>query len=264
MNKKKVNEIVVEKIPGVERYKDSHNALFRDNNPNIYLLAKRKTGKTTVIHHILKTLTNPDTIVIFFCSQLYKDKSYMAILQDLKRRGVPFIMETSFIDAQGENQLKALVQHLKLGGDSKWLELDGFRDQNDISESSINPVDPAKIIIVIDDMSKETRYETNLFELLKANDHAGATVIISTQNKSDLPPQAIQQFTYVLAFSKIPLDKLKDLHRDLGLTIDFKKFLEIYSDATGGVDSEGLSHDFLYIDTLNNTFRKNFNLLFDI
>ncbi len=46
---------------------------------NIFCVAKKKSGKTSVIHHLFKECTSKKTTIIIFCSSIYKDKNWISI-----------------------------------------------------------------------------------------------------------------------------------------------------------------------------------------
>lgn len=302
-NKKQINNIVVEPIPNVNRDAKPDNDLFSVNNPNIYLLAKKQTGKTTVIYNILKEIADPQTMVIFFVSTFYSDKSYAEIAEYLKNKDVPYFIQTSFLSESDNNnnldELENLMKYITKSNANhkKWEELDPHfipmveddeemadvlnertiikngkkiivSESFDIENTKLKKKEkekPQKYIIVIDDMGTKLK-GSSLKAFLKANDHMKATIIVSTQNKNDLPPECISQMQVVLAFTKIPEPKLKKLYEDLGLSIDYNTFKKLYADATALDDSKEVkkSKNFLYIDVDKNLFRKNFNLLYEL
>jgi hypothetical protein len=55
--------------------------------PNIFICAKKKSGKTTCIFNILKTCTDKNTLGIYiFCSTYTKDVNWMAIKDMLEKK----------------------------------------------------------------------------------------------------------------------------------------------------------------------------------
>jgi hypothetical protein len=87
-------------------------ALFPEIFANIALIAKKKSGKTTALHHILKRCAGRDTHVIFFCSTIYKDRSYVGIRNMLEKKNITFDVHTS-LKEDGIDQLDELVKQLE-------------------------------------------------------------------------------------------------------------------------------------------------------
>lgn len=266
MEKKKITNFEVEVIPGIDEYRKNlkTNILFDIPYPNIYLLAQKDTGKTTVIYNILKELTKDkedrkNIIILFFCSQIYRDKSYEEIVKEMKKRGVSCIIETSFYtysNGKKVDQLERLKNFIQKINSDVWLELDPFLSIS-MDDEEVKLDEDTKLIIVIDDLSSEIKTSKVLEDLLKANRHMNTTIMVSTQSKNDLPPNCINQMQYILAFDKIPKNKLEELHSQSGLKLDLDTFYKLYHDATFA--AAGNSKNFLYINTKNNLFRKNFN-----
>lgn len=106
--------------------------------------------------------------------------------------------------------------------------------------------------IILDDISSELK-TPSLVAFLKFQRHFRCRVLNSTQFSKDFLPQSIGQMDYLLLFGGLDEAKLKKLHRDAGLSIDFDDFMKIYDDATRQ------KYNFLYVDTRNNAYRKNFD-----
>ena len=286
---KKINEYKIKLIPNIDKPKTLLNEnLFSEPFPNILILAKKKSGKTTVIYNILDRLVDKNTIVIFFVSTLLKDSSYKQILKNLKSKCIPYIPETSFYDDFGNNQLNNLITYLKKETpDEETRDLNPFDSEDSSEDSSENPYmgktntilddkvcdehcDSCEkcfhphILMVLDDLSAETRNDPALAKLLKTNRHLKITVIISTQEITDLKPDMLLQMQYCLAFSSIPKDsrnnKLRKLWSSLNLGISYLSFEKLYEKATAPDKPGEKSHNFLYIDVDNLAFRKNFNI----
>ena len=83
---------------------------------NIALIAKKKSGKTSVIYQLIKECAGRNTSVLAFVSTLHKDDQWVAIKQYCEDRAIPFVGYTSLKD-EGVDQLAALVEHLQEGED---------------------------------------------------------------------------------------------------------------------------------------------------
>lgn len=277
----KINDHKI-KVPEILVKKKTKNDLFPIEDPNIFILAKKESGKTLCIMFILEKICDENTLVIFFASQIYNDKSYKIITDSLKKMDVPYIVETSFMDKKGNSQLERLEKYLKTQNLNVLREIDpfyGYDDEDSDEEDGLEPQpepnsdeeteeEPLKLIIVIDDMAKELRHNKHLCSFLRANRHMKATTIISTQHLSDIPGDCVNQMNYALAFAKIPEDKknnkLQKLYSDLSLSIPYDEFKKIYDYATAPDHPGEKSHNFLFIDVNQNQFRKNFDIALEI
>ncbi len=65
---------------------------------NIFICAKKKSGKTNVIHTLLKNLVTIESEVFIISSTIYKDKTWTAIRKMLKKEDVDYRNFTSFIE----------------------------------------------------------------------------------------------------------------------------------------------------------------------
>lgn len=260
MEKKKVNNMQIELIPGIKP-QTQKDPLFEEPYPFILLLAKRKSGKSTVVYNLLKHLLfnkdNKDTVVFFFCSKIYNDPSYESIIRELKSRNINYIIETSFMK-KGKDQLNELLKHMENNMDSRWSELDPLT----YDEHADNVYKDKNFIIVIDDLSAETQKSAALKNLMKSNRHLKCKLIISTQYLNDLPPDGINNLSHAFLFDKIQIDKAKNKLREfydkIGMTnMSYDKFEKMYRDATKPTKSGERSHSFLFMDIDNEVYRRN-------
>ncbi|HVT62681.1 MAG TPA: hypothetical protein VHD33_04250, partial [Legionellaceae bacterium] len=77
----------------------------------VFAVAKRESGKTSAIFHILKHCTSPKTHVIIFCSTLFNDDNWIQIRKWLEKRGNEVEAYTSTFE-DGQDQIKNLVDRL--------------------------------------------------------------------------------------------------------------------------------------------------------
>jgi ribosome biogenesis GTPase A len=86
INKVKVTPI---KLPVVAKENILGYDLFPEIYSNIFLCAKKKSGKTSTINHILRKCADKRTTVIVFCSTYTKDKNWINIKESLEKREIP-------------------------------------------------------------------------------------------------------------------------------------------------------------------------------
>ena len=257
----KLNNQVVKKVPLLMEQDErpiKGADLFDTIYSNIFLCAKKNSGKSSCIYKILKECCGRDTKIFAFVGTLNKDQNWKTIQAWAEHKGLPFIGNTSLKDGKID-LLDELVQELSLGieDDSGGSTHNGLIDLSDSHDEEVIPIKKEKylapeIIIILDDLSSELR-SASVASLLKKNRHFKCKVILSTQHLHDLLPESLRQIDYWLLFRGHPDDKLALIHKDADMQIPFSQFKEIYQYATRD------PFNFLYVDARNDTFRKNFN-----
>lgn len=264
----KINDQTVKpiKIPHIDKSKIKGSELFDELYANIFLLAKKKSGKTSTIFSILKKCCGPNTSVIVFCSTVYKDDNWIKIITWLKKHKIDVQIFTSIYDDDG-NQVQIMLDDLNALGEEKFKEIDDekpqitplghllFESNNDENidgkENSTGILAP-EYILVFDDMSDELK-DPFIPVLLKKNRHYKLKVIISSQYYNDIRKDGRQQLDYMLIFGGVPEEKLIEVHKDLDLSIPLQTFLKCYKNATN------VKYNFLYIDVRSEQLRRNFS-----
>lgn len=269
---------------------------FSEPYANIFLLAKKKSGKTTLIYNILKNCGLKNyTKIIIICSTVNKDATYEKIKELCNKNYINNEYYDDIINDDGENVIEQFIRSQKQNSRTEKTETQdlsgGAIKSNFIKFTSINKnfpydqdhklntiepnitetkieddqdhkMDPKNIlapefIIVIDDLGAETRNKS-ITQLLKTNRHYKSKVILSSQNLEDLQPAAIRNLDYMLLFGSIPEDKIEKIRDQLLLDIDYQKLVQIYKTITNK------KYNFLYIDIRNELLRQNFDKLIEI
>lgn len=270
---KKVNNYKVRKIPR-EGEEDKRpikgKELCCHLYANIFLIAKKESGKTTVIYNLIDRCAGRDTMVFAFVSTLNNDSNWIAIKNTCEERGMPFFGFTSIVDEDGVDQLQALVKSLQDKAEEE--ELKEEKDEKGPAPpplpclpASAPPLDEKKtkpprktayrapeMIIILDDLADELKRKS-VATLLKKNRHFKCKVIISSQWMNDLPPSALGQMNLVCMFRGFSMEKLEEFHSKARLSAPLEKFIEMYKDAVS------VEYGFLCIDMDKNTFRKKFS-----
>lgn len=263
---RKINDIEVKplNIKKVDPETIKGKDYFPTLAPNILLLARKNSGKSTVVHEILKGCVNKRTKVYFFCSTVYKDPSYLEIMKMLDKKNVEYEAFTEIIEDK-VNHLENIVNKMKKESDNSI-----FDDENDKNQvggapnisfimfggkaENKKPPKPKKVtpkfVFVFDDISEDLRNPSVAF-LLKKNRHFGIMNIISTQSLKDLSPSAFRQIDFALLFKNLDAKSLSEIHAKLVLPTPLQTFYAIYQFATEG------NHNFLYIDKAP-SYRQNF------
>lgn len=264
MKIKKVNNIVIKPIK-----EENQNVLpvkgqeLIDNcYANIFCLAKKKSGKTTVIYRLMQKTIGKDTKVFIFCSTVHKDPAYKKMMDDFDDRGIYFEAYTSIYE-EGENILENIINEMKVSEKQE--------EQNPIKVQPLKSlmfgtgeetVEPKKkkpkyltpeYVFIFDDLGQTLRDKT-VEQLLKTNRHYKSRVIISSQYLNDLLPASILQLDYLLMFKGLPIEKLEEVYKKIDMSTPFESFVQMYEIATAE------PFHFFYIDIRNEKFRRDFNL----
>lgn len=263
INNEKVKPIP---LPKVENEKIKGFEMFPEVYSNIFLVARKKSGKTSVIWKILKSCAGKKTNVIIFSSTIHKDANIMHIIKHFKNKGNSIESYTS-IKEDGEDKLKELLDRLKNEYEEESSEdeekikhkINLFREEEEEKDRKARK--PSKLypeyIIIFDDIGNELKNPV-INQLLKTNRHYKSKVILSSQYVNDLSPESRKQIDYWILFGGHKMEKLKIIYDDADINIPFEDFINLYIDATKE------KYNFLYIDTRDVTFRKNFNKLYKI
>ncbi len=103
----RINNIVVKSIPlvgGGDSRPIRGWQLISELYANLFLCARKMTGKTTALNTILKKCTGRDTKILAFCSTLHKDHTWQHMKQWCAKHNIPFESHTS-LNEEGEDLL---------------------------------------------------------------------------------------------------------------------------------------------------------------
>ena len=322
MIKKINNEAVIPfKVPKIdEKIPIKGYNLFPELYSNIFICAKKKSGKTVLIQNIIQKCCTRDTTIVVFCSTINKDKNWIAIRKWCKKHGIPF---EGFVDlheggkGKSHDILEKFLSELEHEGEEvdlsedenedNWLgheetkaqngkgffsredeedEDDAYREDDDHEDHAKNyffggGIDTKKELrkqnlfdkrnltsnkkdpkfrapswlFIFDDLSHDLRSDS-ITSLLKKNRHFLSKTICSSQYLKDLRPEAIKQTDSLILFRGQDNDKLEQIIKDCDLNIDLETLKRIYDDAVEQ------PFGFLYIDTRNCVYRKNFDKMY--
>jgi len=268
------NKTVIPTKHEVDEQKIKAADWFNTAYPNIFLLAPKHSGKTTCIANIIRRKKGKYTKFLLFSSTIKKDKEWISIVKKLESDDHEVIAEDNFV-IDGEDLLESFMNENKEEPEQE------VKKKRTTQEVVINPsggltiktvfhnekpemelTDKDKIkkskllypewICVIDDLPTELRKSKSLEKLIKTNRHYRMLLIISSQSLVDLDPSKQTNMDYILAFGKIPDDKINVLYERVVPPISEDTFYNLYKDATSK------KYNFLFIDCKNNTFRSGF------
>jgi hypothetical protein len=239
---------------------------FTEPYANILLLAKKNSGKTTIIYNIIKNCAGPNTEVIIFCPTWRRDDNYKHIIKHMNKRKIEHQEYTSLYDGK-TNILAAFLNELGNASDSE-------PDSED--EEPPDPIDLCHLvhcaedkekekkprasryiapdfIFIFDDMKKQNR-DLIIDKLIATNRHFKAKVILSTQFVTDIAPGTLANLDVALLFPKIPAERIESIYAAFDLAnIRPEEFARMYNQATS------TDHHFLYVDLRADKFRVNFD-----
>ena len=265
--KVKINNVIVKPVklnePIAQNFKGYE--MFAEPYCNIMLCAKKKSGKTMALFHILRECAGRKTKIIIFASTVNKDSTYKAIRKYFKKKGVDIDCFTHFKPNKKENLLDEFLDEEQEGDgidseeekpkkkekpSKKMLFGDG-EDEEEENQKKDKKLAP-EYIFVFDDLSTDLQDPT-LTSFMKKNRHFKCKVIISSQAWTDLELEARKQLDYCLLFKGHPVQKLQMIRDNLDLSIPIETFVELYEDATAE------QFHFLYIDVRKGEYREDFN-----
>ena len=261
--------------------------LFPEPYSNIFLSAKKNSGKTWTIFHILKKCMGKDTKLVIFCSTVYNDDAYRYITKYFEKKGHEVEKYTAIHEPDPENPkrkmniLAEIVKQLEEQAEEDENDDDESEDEDVIKENDImmyimnerRNVDDdekeekkkkkeskylvPKIIFVFDDFSTELK-DPSVTKLIKENRHFKSKTIISSQYLLDLDISARKNIDYFLVF-KNQLDKIKYLYQNAGInSISYEQLEAMYKEAVSK------PYSFFYVDTRQEKFRQNFDKQFNV
>jgi len=234
--------------------------LFNLLYANISLVARKNSGKTTVIFKILKETVDKDTHVVVFGGTSNTDPAWIAIKTWLEEHEIPHTFYTEIVSPKGVNMLQTYIEAFKEVPEEPEEE----EKPKAVKYDDVDPELSVKVrkkrakkyqtpayFFVFDDMSAELR-NSNISVFLKQHRHWKTKVLISSQGAKDIRPDSVKQIDYLLLFGGLQ-DNLKELYEKLYNFTDYETFEKCYKFATAE------KYNFLYIDFKAGEFRKNFN-----
>lgn len=267
VNNKKVTAI---KLPEDDDRKYKGHELFPEPHANIFIVGKKRSGKTSSINKILEECVGKRTRVVIFCSTVFKDKNWLQIMKRLKERDISVTPFTSIYtrgqDGRKVNRVKIIMDALTKESEEKYkdsqnvgkMQGKGIREDDPEEEDDNEPDKGQKLknldwFFVFDDLSNELR-DPVIEEFIKKNRHFNSKMIYSSQAYIDLNPSERTNMEYFLLYPKIPADKLATIHQDSGTSLDLEDFYRMYYTATDE------PYNFLYVDrSADEKIRKNFD-----
>lgn len=245
-----INDIKVKKIVDkdkIDQINKCEEIYGKDTKfPVHYINAKRGSGKTSSFLQIIKNCCVKNykfpylsTQIRFFSPTTKNDLTMQAILKKIDKYNMMYDIFEEFDD----NMLSEMYQQ-----DTEFI----IEHQDKLDKQKyIYPV----FILVFDDISQLLRSKS-LETILKKSRHNRYLIIISTQHSVDLPPGSRYNITHLSLYKGVPLDKLKQYHKDYMGELRFDQFEDVYNFCTRE------KYNFMFFETNNkDNIRLNFDKL---
>ena len=266
---KKINDEIVDKIPTKKTKKLS---VLGGNcvglYDNVFLVARKKSGKTTVLYHLLKNCVDSETKVLIFCSTVNKDDSYKGIRKMLDKKNVQYMCFTSIKDDNGKSILNDFIKEENIEEENeenekkvekqifcRFDEPPKIEEKKQKKKKKNQKNIAQKLIFIFDDIGDELR-DRSISQLLKINRHLKAKTIMSSQYLNDLNPASRRQIDCWLIFKNISDEKLKNIHNVCNSCYSFEKFKKMY------VKCVSKPFGFFYINSMSDDYRSCFSKKF--
>lgn len=254
---------------------------FPEPYANVALIARKMSGKTTVIYRALEKCATKGMNIMIFASTVDVDNTYKKMKAMLKKKGCNVTTATHFIDERGVDKIGLFLDILSKGDAEETLgtsevpktfidrgQFDHLIKPEDGKKKKKKPKKKVKkmivpdTILVFDDMSTCMR-STIISRLLTKNRHYKLKVFVALHSVVNLDRQGLRMIDYFMVFPNINEEKMEELADKVGISFkdDTKKnkiIWDIYSDATKE------KYNFLYIDRVKCEYRKNFNEIYEI
>lgn len=224
----RINHETVEAVPllvNVDKRPILGADLFDEVYANIFLCARKKSGKSSVIYNIIKKCANRHTTVIAFVSTLHKDDTWSTIQKHCEYNHIPFIGHTSLKGDRNEDILLQLINELQMEQkqEVKQIKKDSvlvFDDEHEVKEKRVkkSKFRSPEYLFIFDDLSNELK-SLSLMTLIKKNRHFRSKIIISSQYMNDMAPSSRAQLDYFLIFKGITKEKLIDIYTDASVGV---------------------------------------------
>lgn len=258
---------------------------------NVCLLARKASGKSTVIYRALEQCVAKDTNVFIFSPTVHIDATYKKMMAMLKKKKCNVIAREHFnldgvdhieqiLNMFGETDSETQSQEdttfspplLAFPGDPNY-RVTNIRHNGDCTLVRRKPdskksgatkgkgkkkklITPEHIF-VFDDLSADMRCR-QISKLLTKNRHFKTKVFIACHSVNNLEKMGLSCIDYFHVFPNVSKEKIDELKEKVNITFKHdsrkdSKLQKLYDYATAK------PYNFLYIDRVNNEFRKNFD-----
>ena len=124
ITKKRINQIHVKPMKtrnSTDTRPVKGRDLFSEVYANVFLCAKKKSGKSVVIGTIIKECAGPSTQVLVFCSTVNKDANHLAIRDWCKKHKIKYEGFSSIVEHKVDF-LTSFIKHLEKEAEEETLD----------------------------------------------------------------------------------------------------------------------------------------------
>jgi hypothetical protein len=245
MKIEKINDIKPEVVV-VEDNLQQPNKLFNVLYPNIAIIARKNSGKTTLINTILHNLNRP-IILFMFATTANLDPA-------LKQIGEDFNADISHevnIDFDRLEANAIAVRNDKVKNALMSLEL-----TPDIKRALTSLLKKITQVCVFDDLTSDELKDPSLYSLIKKNRHLQTITIISSQALIDAPPKLRKNIDIWCLGGGLSEPDIRKVYGDSMPSVSYEVFKNMYDMATAK------KYNFFVYDTRANKYKINFNYEF--
>lgn len=232
---------------------------------NTLMVARKRSGKTTLLYHCIKHLIDSRTKVLVFCATHNKDEVWTKIKHYLRKHRIQSqffynLDDFSEIIAGIEQEMDETQEQEKDHSLQKLLHnvpvvlhnaIVSPDEEKHVKTAEESPAVPRYMVVMDDIGLDEARH--HIFELAKKNRHLKCKFFVSLQDSLQIKPSVLMQFDYLWLFKGLETDYLKRMYRNISLPIDYEKFEQLYRFVTS------IKYMFLNIHLATNKFFINFD-----
>ena len=243
---------------------------------NMFLVAKKNSGKTTVISHLLKHTIDKRTTVCIFSSTVHIDKAWIAIQKMLKRKGISVFVFTSLVE-DGVNLLEQFLDGVSnentnprssevleekkecINKEPDTKRLCHFPEED---TKTVEPEKKERLIsystrvpkywMILDDLDVASLRSPVIANMLKKNRHYQMRTSIVSQHVIHIKPDSYSQLDYLYLWAGFAEDYVRKVWEHISSHMDFNEFYTLYREATAE------KYSFLNIDIRNQSYRVKF------
>jgi len=215
--------------------------LFPVRNPNVLLLARKQSGKTTILYNITKAyvrdLGKDKLKVIIYSPSWNKNNVWKAITKHLDENEIDWTAEDYFKGVDANNK--------------KFNHIDQFNRK--MGEGG-RP--ESTYLMLFDDLGSDMTCP-KLTNLLSKNRQYNLVICTCVHDVPDAKPKALNNYDYIFMFPNITDTRILELHRKLSPALGKDAFLKLYQSATER------PYNFLYFGNEPERYRYNFDRMIE-
>lgn len=246
MQTEKINNIIIKPVKNSsDKRPYKYEELFDEPFFNLFLNAKKKSGKSTIISNLLDHIATDLSLIRIYSTTYEKDDVMLETLKKLNKYKIQF---ECYSDLKSDDKNYNDILDKQFAQADEWIKKNGDKLKKFKYRFPL-------LIYIFDDFNQYLRHTKSINDLATKNRHYKSIVIYSGQKYEVIQPKARENLNYMFLFKNQGENKLRKIYEELiPNSIPYETFLDMYYEATS------TPYSFLYIN-LNDPddFRKNFN-----